>query len=212
MATAGGLRHIAAQSRDERADRKSVSAGTSHAPLRIPLSKEQRMKPRAHGGLFAFVLLAACGTSSSTGGSTIDGGNPSGCPTATPAGDSACVGEGLQCTYGSCGELATCRAGAWNVVQEGCPPQEDPCAAAGGSCTCGPAPVGYVAASYACPPTPGPGCVQTCYRPATCGDAGACGAGETCCSVCNGSPFCAKTCPGVLCAPDAGPPRDATAD
>jgi len=157
------------------------------------------MTLRARAGFVTFVLaLAACGTSSSSGGTSSgaanDAGNPPGCPADAPSNNSACADEGLGCSFGSgCSTAqAKCHAGVWTVDTAGC--AADPCTSAGGSCTCGPAPVGYVATSIGCPPTPGPGCVQTCYMRSTDGgtDSGPGDAGSFACGD--------KTCgPGQLC-------------
>ncbi len=70
---------------------------------------------RIAAGLGIIAAMAMGCSSSSSPAHGVDGGNPSGCPAATPNATISCNTPGLQCQYG-CGVEATCSSGSWQVA------------------------------------------------------------------------------------------------
>lgn len=80
--------------------------------------------------LAGFIVLAGCGSGSTTGGDVPpDGGDasttslatPAGCPAAMPADGEPCSPAALQCEYGNfawsdCNAMATCTTKGWSVA------------------------------------------------------------------------------------------------
>ena len=89
-----------------------------------------------HTAALAMLAAAAigCGSSSSPGNG-VDGGNPPGCPAATPNASESCDAPGLRCSYG-CSVEATCSGGSWQVATSNIACALDSGTSSDGSATC----------------------------------------------------------------------------